>query len=66
MLVAVVIMHGCGNTEKHAIRENNDYEDYLFLKCIYDAFKGKVGYRGLYMKVCELLENPMNPRKYAV
>ncbi|WP_339280636.1 IS3 family transposase [Lysinibacillus sp. FSL P2-0066] len=51
------------NTEKHAIRENNDYEDYLFLKCIYDAFKGKVGYRGLYMKVCELLENPMNPKK---
>jgi len=51
------------NTEKHAIRENNDYEDYLFLKCIYDAFKGKIGYRGLYMKVCELLENPMNPKK---
>jgi putative transposase len=51
------------NIEKHAIRENNDYEDYLFLKCIYDAFKGKTGYRGLYMKVCELLETPMNPKK---
>ncbi|TQR16347.1 IS3 family transposase [Psychrobacillus vulpis] len=51
------------NTEKHAIRENNDYEDYLFLRCIYDAFNGKIGYRGLYMKVCELLGNPMNPKK---
>ena len=51
------------NIEKHAIRENNDYEDYLFLKCIYDAFKGKIGYRKLYMKVCELLETPMNPKK---
>lgn len=51
------------NTEKHAIRARNDYEDYLFLKCIYDAFKGKIGYRGLYMKVRELLEIPMNPKK---
>lgn len=51
------------NIEKHAIREDNDYEDYLFLKCIYDAFKGKIGYRGLYMKVCQLLETPMNPKK---
>ena len=44
------------NTEKRSIREYNDYEDYLLLKCIYDAFKGKIGYRGLYMKVCELLD----------
>ncbi|HWK24043.1 MAG TPA: IS3 family transposase [Ureibacillus sp.] len=51
------------NTEKRSIREYNDYEDYLLLKCIYDAFKGKIGYRGLYMKVCELLEMPMNPKK---
>jgi putative transposase len=49
--------------EKHEIRENNDYEDYLFLKCIYDAFKGKIGYRRIYMKVCELLETPINPKK---
>lgn len=51
------------NAEKHALRAHNDYEDYLFLKCIYDAFKGKIGYRGLYMEVCELLETPMNPKK---
>lgn len=51
------------NTEKHALRANNDYEDYLFLKCIYDAFKGEIGYRGLYMEVCALLETPMNPKK---
>lgn len=51
------------NTEKHALRAHNDYEDYLFLKCIYDAFKGKIGYRGLYMEVCALLETPMNPKK---
>ena len=51
------------NTEKRSTREYNDYEDYLFLKCIYDTFKGKIGYRGLYMKVCELLESPMNLKK---
>ena len=51
------------NTEKRSTREYNDYEDYLFLKCIYDAFKGKLGYRALYMKVCELLEIPMNLKK---
>jgi putative transposase len=25
------------NTEKYAIREEQDYQDYLLLKCIYDA-----------------------------
>ena len=47
----------------HAIREENDYQDYLLLKCIYDAFKRKIGYRGLYMALEELLEIPMNHKK---
>ncbi len=51
------------NTEIYAIREENDYEDYLLLKCVYDAYKGKVGYRGLYMAIKELLEIPMNHKK---
>ncbi|MGY3190286.1 uncharacterized protein YbcC (UPF0753/DUF2309 family) [Lysinibacillus sp. TE18511] len=33
------------NTEKCEIREEQDYDDYLLLRYIYDAFKGKVGYR---------------------
>ena len=49
--------------EIYAIREEDDYQDYLLLKCIYDAFKGKIGYRGLYMAVEELLEIPMNHKK---
>ncbi|MGE7917306.1 IS3 family transposase [Lysinibacillus xylanilyticus] len=51
------------NTEKRAIREDQDYEDYLLLRCIYDAFKGKVGYRQLYMKLTELMVVPMNHKK---
>lgn len=51
------------NSEKRAVREHNDYEDYLFLKSIYDAVKGKIGYRGLYMDVCALLDKPMNCKK---
>jgi putative transposase len=51
------------NSEKHTIREEQDYQDYLLLRCIYDAFKGKIGYRGLYMALEELLENPMNHKK---
>jgi putative transposase len=51
------------NSEKHAIREEQDYQDYLLLRCIYDAFKGRIGYRGLYMALEELLENPMNHKK---
>lgn len=39
--------------EIHAIREENDYQDYLLLRCVYDAFKGKTGYRGLYV-FCKL------------
>lgn len=50
-------------SESHAIREENDYQDYLLLKCIYDAFKGKIGYRGFYMALEELLETPMNHKK---
>ncbi|KIL47820.1 mobile element protein [Jeotgalibacillus campisalis] len=50
-------------TEKHAIREEQDYRDYLLLKCIYDAHRGKIGYRGFYMVLVELLEMPMNHKK---
>ncbi|WP_391116643.1 IS3 family transposase [Psychrobacillus sp. L3] len=51
------------NSEKHSIREEQDYQDYVLLKCIYDAFKGKIGYRGLYMASEELLVTPMNHKK---
>jgi len=51
------------NTEKHAIREDQDYENYLLLGCIYEVFKGKVGYRKLYMKLTELMVVPMNHKK---
>ncbi len=50
-------------TEEHAIREDRDYADYLLLKSIYDAYRGKIGYRGLYMALEELLETPMNHKK---
>lgn len=49
--------------EQHAIREEQDYEDYLLLKSIYDAHRGKVGYRTFYMALAELLETPMNHKK---
>lgn len=50
-------------SESHAIREENDYQDYSLLKCVYDANKGKIGYRGFYMALEELLETPMNHKK---
>jgi putative transposase len=50
-------------TEKRAISEDNDYEDYLLVKCVYDAHNGKAGYRTLYMDIAELLEIPMNHKK---
>ena len=50
-------------TEQHAIREEQDYQDYLLLKSIYDAHRGKIGYRGFYMILTELLETPMNHKK---
>jgi putative transposase len=50
-------------TEQHAIREEQDYLDYLLLKSIYDAHRGKIGYRGFYMVLMELLETPMNHKK---
>lgn len=49
--------------EQHAIREEQDYEDYLLLKSIYDAHRGKIGYRHFYMILTELLETPMNHKK---
>jgi putative transposase len=51
------------NSEKNMIREEQDYQDYLLLKSIYDKAKGKIGYRGLYMAVVELLHSPMNHKK---
>ncbi len=51
------------NSERQAIREEQDYGDYLLLRSIYDAFKGKIGYRGLYMTLVELLVTPMNHKK---
>ncbi|WP_416143957.1 IS3 family transposase [Planococcus koreensis] len=50
-------------TEQHAIREEQDYRDYLLLKSIYDAHRGKIGYRNFYMILVELLETPMNHKK---
>lgn len=47
------------NSEKRAIREEQDYQDYLILKSIYDKAQGKIGYRGLYMA----LDAPMNHKK---
>ena len=49
--------------EQHAIREEQDYQDYLLLKSIYDAHRGKIGYRTFYMVLIELLETPMNHKK---
>jgi putative transposase len=51
------------NNEKQAIREEQDYQDYLLLKSIYDNAKGKIGYRGLYMILADLLVTPMNHKK---
>ncbi len=34
------------NSEKHAIRDEQDYQDYLLIRCIYDAFKGKMAIVG--------------------
>jgi len=49
--------------EVHAIHEENDYQDFLLLKCIYDAFKGEIGVCGLYMALEELLEILMIHKK---
>ena len=49
--------------EHHAIREEQDYQDYLLLKSIYDTHRGKIGYRTFYMVLSELLETPMNHKK---
>lgn len=51
------------NSEKQTIREEQDYQDYLLLKSIYDKAQGKIGYRGLYMALVELLDTPMNHKK---
>ena len=51
------------NSEKHGIREEQDFQDYLLLKSFYDASKGKLGYRGYYMAIAEVCYVPMNHKK---
>ncbi|MEK4627268.1 IS3 family transposase [Solibacillus sp. FSL R7-0682] len=51
------------NMEKHSLREEADYQDYLLLKVIYDEAKGKIGYRGFYMELVDQLGKPMNHKK---
>ncbi|MBG9477369.1 transposase [Lysinibacillus sphaericus] len=51
------------NREKHALREEADYQDYILLKSIYDQAKGKIGYRGFYMALVDVLDTPMNHKK---
>lgn len=51
------------NGEKRALCEESDYQDYVFLKEIYDQSNGKIGYRGLYMEVAEKAGQPMNHKK---
>lgn len=51
------------NSEKDALREESDYQDYCLLKSIYDHKKGKIGYRGFYMALIDVLDKPMNHKK---
>lgn len=51
------------NIEMHCIREEQDFQDYLLLKSLYDASNGKMGYRGFYMELSEKFETPMNHKK---
>ena len=51
------------NRENHALREESDYQDYVLLKSIYDQAKGKIGYRGFYMTLVDILDTPMNHKK---
>lgn len=46
-----------------ALREESDYQDYLLLKSIYDKAKEKIGYRGFYMALVDVLDQPMNHKK---
>lgn len=51
------------NSEKDSLREESDYQDYCLLKFIYDHEKGKIGYRGFYMALVDVLDKPMNHKK---
>ncbi|MBD8028715.1 IS3 family transposase, partial [Ureibacillus sp. Re31] len=51
------------NNGKQVLRDEADYQDYLLLKDIYEASNGKIGYRGFYMTLTELLVTPMNHKK---
>jgi len=42
-------------TDSVSLREEHDYVDYLLLKRVHDRHKGKIGYRGLYMEMLDLM-----------
>ncbi|MFZ0077100.1 MAG: IS3 family transposase, partial [Exiguobacterium undae] len=46
-------------TDSVSLREERDYADYLLLKSVHDRHKGKIGYRGLYMEMLDLIGGPM-------
>ena len=49
--------------EKDSLREERDYADFLLLKQLHDRRHGKIGYRGLYMEVLDLIGSPMNHKR---
>ncbi|WP_370251113.1 MULTISPECIES: IS3 family transposase [unclassified Exiguobacterium] len=49
--------------EDDSLREERDYADYLLLKHVHDRRDGKIGYRGLYMEVLDLIGAPMNHKR---
>lgn len=50
-------------TDSVSLREERDYADYLLLKYVHDRHKGKIGYRGLYMEMLDLIGGPMNHKR---
>jgi len=50
-------------TDSVSLREERDYADYLLLKRVHDRHKGKIGYRGLYMEMLDLMGGPMNHKR---
>jgi len=50
-------------TDSVSLREERDYADYLLLKRVHDRHKGKIGYRGLYMEMLDLIGGQMNHKR---
>ncbi|WP_313631720.1 IS3 family transposase, partial [Enterococcus devriesei] len=50
-------------TDSVSLREERDYADYLLLKHVHDRHKGKIGYRGLYIEMLDLIGVPMNHKR---